>query len=171
MSGSTISRRGLLGLGAVGTGAALAGGAVGVIDRGGTLLPPPPATPKPFYGAHQAGIATPVQDRLVFATFDVVTADRAALRDLLRTWTAAAAAMAAGEPVPGETASGGAALLAPPADTGEAAGLPASRLTVTRRLRSDVVRRALRPGLATSSGPPAAARAAGGPAAGGTFGW
>ena len=41
---------------------------------------------------------------------------------MLRAWTAAAAAMAAGEPVPG--ASG--VLLAPPADTGEAVGLGAA---------------------------------------------
>ena len=42
----------------------------------------------PFYGAHQAGIATPAQDRLHFAAFDVVDGvARADLRELLRTWT------------------------------------------------------------------------------------
>ncbi len=30
----------------------------------------------PFEGAHQAGIVTPVQDRLLFASFDVITDDR-----------------------------------------------------------------------------------------------
>ena len=30
----------------------------------------------PFHGAHQAGIATAVQDRLHFAAFDVTTDDR-----------------------------------------------------------------------------------------------
>ena len=46
----------------------------------------------PFYGAHQAGIATPAQDRLLFAAFDLI--DRRAAtssRDLLRTWTDAGA--------------------------------------------------------------------------------
>ena len=33
----------------------------------------------PFHGAHQAGIATAVQDRLHFAAFDVTTDDRAEL--------------------------------------------------------------------------------------------
>ena len=47
------------------------------------------------------------------------------IRDSL--WTAAAAAMAAGEPVPGPSG----VLLAPPADTGEAVGLAPARLTVT----------------------------------------
>ena len=42
----------------------------------------------PFYGAHQAGIATPAQDRLAFGTLNVVPgASRADLRDLLRQWT------------------------------------------------------------------------------------
>ncbi len=53
-------------------------------------------------------------------------ATRDDLRDLLRTWTAAAERMTAGRPV-GQASDP----LAPPLDTGEAAGLPASRLTVT----------------------------------------
>jgi deferrochelatase/peroxidase EfeB len=83
----------------------------------------------PFHGVHQAGIATPVQDRLHFAAFDVVTDDRARLVKLLQDWTAAAATMTAGRPH-GAGAVGGAPL-APPDDTGEALGLPASRLTLT----------------------------------------
>src|SRR4029077_6182658 len=81
----------------------------------------------PFYGAHQAGIATPAQDRLHFAAFDVVTDSAAARRELRRTWTDAAARMSVGEPagpvndVPS----------APPDDTGEAVGLSTGRLTVT----------------------------------------
>ncbi|MCX5208473.1 iron uptake transporter deferrochelatase/peroxidase subunit [Kitasatospora sp. NBC_00240] len=82
----------------------------------------------PFHGEHQAGIATPVQDRRHFAAFDVTTTDRAALADLLREWTAAAAAMTAGHEV-GDGATGPPAR--PPDDTGEALGLPASRLTLT----------------------------------------
>ncbi|MGV9990198.1 iron uptake transporter deferrochelatase/peroxidase subunit [Streptomyces sp. NPDC003374] len=82
-----------------------------------------------FHGAHQAGIATPVQDRLHFAAFDVKTDDRAAFVRMLKDWTAAARRMTAGRVV-GEGAYGGPAE-APPDDTGEALGLPPSRLTLT----------------------------------------
>jgi deferrochelatase/peroxidase EfeB len=45
-----------------------------------------------FYGSHQAGVATPAQDRLAFGTLGVVPgAARADVRDLLRAWTTAAA--------------------------------------------------------------------------------
>lgn len=86
----------------------------------------------PFHGAHQAGIGTPAQDRLAFAAYDVTvtgkTADRrAALVELLQTWTRAAAAMTAGKPVPGDSNMG----MAPPADTGEAVGLKPANLTIT----------------------------------------
>src|SRR5215472_10103152 len=81
----------------------------------------------PFYGPHQAGIATPVQDRLAFGTMNVVAGvGRADLRDLLRTWTTAAARMTAGQLV-GEATEP----YAPPVDTGEAIGSPVSRLTIT----------------------------------------
>jgi deferrochelatase/peroxidase EfeB len=80
-----------------------------------------------FHGAHQAGIATEAQDRLAFASFDVTTTDRSELRDLLKEWTAAAAAMAKGELVAG----GSSRLDASPADTGEAVGLPPGLLTIT----------------------------------------
>ncbi|MEU5992671.1 iron uptake transporter deferrochelatase/peroxidase subunit [Spirillospora sp. NPDC047418] len=83
----------------------------------------------PFRGAHQAGIATPVQDRLHFAAFDVTTDDRDRLVRMLKEWTDAAAAMTAGRPV-GDGAVAGSPV-APPDDTGEALGLPPSRLTLT----------------------------------------
>ncbi|GAA4614191.1 iron uptake transporter deferrochelatase/peroxidase subunit [Actinoallomurus liliacearum] len=82
----------------------------------------------PFHGAHQAGIATPVQDRLHFAAFDVVTDDRARLIRMLKEWTAAAAAFTGGHPY--GSAAGGLGE-APPDDTGEALGLPPARLTLT----------------------------------------
>jgi deferrochelatase/peroxidase EfeB len=82
-----------------------------------------------FHGAHQAGIATPVQDRLHFASFDVKTDDRAEFVQMLKDWTAAARRMTAGHAV-GEGAYGGLAE-APPDDTGEALGLKPSRLTLT----------------------------------------
>jgi deferrochelatase/peroxidase EfeB len=81
----------------------------------------------PFYGEHQAGIATPAQDRLHFAAFDLLTEDRAALRELLREWSRAAAEMSAGELVGDVNTE----QLAPPDDTGETVGLMPSSLTVT----------------------------------------
>ena len=51
----------------------------------------------PFYGAHQAGIATPAQDRLHFAAFDVVTDDRSRIcATCCATGRQAAARMTAG---------------------------------------------------------------------------
>ncbi|MEU9193976.1 iron uptake transporter deferrochelatase/peroxidase subunit [Streptomyces hundungensis] len=127
------SRRALLGWGGAGLalGAAAAGGTVAVVKGGGSDAVPAAESGAavPFHGAHQAGIATAVQDRLHFAAFDVTTKDRAALVQLLKDWTAAAAAMAEGKTV-GEGAYGGLAE-APPDDTGEALGLKPSRLTLT----------------------------------------
>jgi deferrochelatase/peroxidase EfeB len=81
----------------------------------------------PFYGPHQAGIATPAQDRLAFGSLNAVAgATRADLRDLLREWSTAAARMARGTLI-GEVTSP----YAPPVDTGEAVGSPVSRLTIT----------------------------------------
>src|SRR4051794_19360285 len=86
-----------------------------------------PATGVPMYGEHQAGIATPAQDRLAFAAFDVTSTDVSELQRLLGTWAAAAAQMAKGEPIGSvETAP-----QVPPIDTGEALGLHAAKLTIT----------------------------------------
>ncbi|GLW67524.1 peroxidase [Actinomadura rubrobrunea] len=126
-----VSRRRLLGWGGAGLalGVAATGGAaaaaIGVSDDPEPRL----GDAVPFYGPHQAGIATPVQDRLHFAAFDVTTDDRDALVALLKEWTRAAARMTAGRPV-GEGAVGGLPE-APPDDTGEALGLKPSRLTLT----------------------------------------
>ena len=76
----------------------------------------------PFYGAHQAGIATPAQDRLVFGAFDLTLDDAAELRELLRAWTAAARAH---DRRASRSAGVAASREAPPVDTGEAVGLPA----------------------------------------------
>ncbi|MGW2812154.1 iron uptake transporter deferrochelatase/peroxidase subunit [Streptomyces sp. NPDC001415] len=130
--GRSPSRRALLGWGGAGLalGAAAAGGAVAVVKGGGDAVPAADTgAAVPFHGDHQAGIATAVQDRLHFASFDVTTKDRAELVQLLKDWTAAAAAMTEGKPV-GEGAYGGLAE-APPDDTGEALGLKPSRLTLT----------------------------------------
>ncbi len=80
----------------------------------------------PFYGPHQAGIATPSQDYLQFVALDVVSGARDDVGALLSRWSAAAAAMSRGRPI-GPLSTGG----APPVDTGESAGLGPARLTVT----------------------------------------
>lgn len=84
----------------------------------------------PFYGAHQAGIVTPAQDRLHFAALDVTSDRRDELIDLLRAWTSAAAQMTGGHQVGTFGATDG-PYLAPPEDTGEALGLSAANLTIT----------------------------------------
>ncbi|MFF2507138.1 iron uptake transporter deferrochelatase/peroxidase subunit [Streptomyces sp. NPDC058067] len=128
----TTSRRSLLAMGGAGlvVGAAAGGGAVAVTrsgdepqpvaDTGGAVA---------FHGAHQAGIATGVQDRLHFAAFDVKTDDRDEFVQLLKDWTKAAARMTEGRVI-GDGAYGGLPE-APPDDTGEALGLKPSRLTLT----------------------------------------
>jgi deferrochelatase/peroxidase EfeB len=113
----TASRRGFLG--AAGLGAAVAGAAG--IARAQVAPSRPeiaPAESEPFYGAHQAGITTPMQDALYFAAFDATAAKRDDVAGLLRAWTQAAARLTAGLP-------------AGPDDSGEAAGLNPSRLTLT----------------------------------------
>ncbi|MEU7337124.1 MULTISPECIES: iron uptake transporter deferrochelatase/peroxidase subunit [unclassified Streptomyces] len=131
--GPTPSRRSLIGWGGAGLalGAAAAGGAVAMTRIGNDVDPAGADTggAVAFHGTHQAGIATPVQDRLHFAAFDVKTDDRAEFVQMLKEWTAAARRMTGGHPV-GEGAYGGLAE-APPDDTGEALGLKPSRLTLT----------------------------------------
>ena len=82
---------------------------------------------EPFYGARQAGITTPMQDSLYFASFDLAATSRQDVVALLQTWTAAAARLTAGLPAePGMQDDN-----EPPLDSGEAVGLKASRLTIT----------------------------------------
>jgi deferrochelatase/peroxidase EfeB len=128
-----VSRRQVLGgLGLAGAGAALGGvagvaGGAAIGGSAGAAAAPLSSSTVPFYGRHQAGIITPVQDRLVFATFDVVDGtDADGLRGLLARWGDAAAKLATGQLV-GEDDDPE----APPLDTGEAVGSPVSNLTVT----------------------------------------
>src|SRR3954453_21310761 len=85
------SRRSLMGWGGAGLalGAAAAGGAVAMATTGGDTDPAgaDAGAPVAFHGAHQAGIATAVQDRLHFAAFDVATDDRAEFVRILKDWT------------------------------------------------------------------------------------
>ncbi|WP_426571967.1 iron uptake transporter deferrochelatase/peroxidase subunit [Aquihabitans sp. McL0605] len=129
-----VSRRRLLGYagaGVVAAGAVAVGGvAVSRDDGGSAEAGPGEAESYPFYGANQAGIVTPAQDRLHFAAFDVTTTSRAELVQLLKAWTAAAARMTQGDPA-GTYGPVDGPYQAPPDDTGEAFGLPPSRLTIT----------------------------------------
>jgi len=131
---SKISRRGLIGFGAATAGAAVAAAgavAVGGVPTAGSASASDYQRPDviPFLGRNQAGIATPVQDRMHTVAFDVTASDRAALIRLFKAWTDAAARMTAGRDV-GEGAIPGISE-SPPDDTGEAIGLPAARLTLT----------------------------------------
>lgn len=133
MSGR-ISRRKLFGLGAAGVAAAGAGVVAlraGGEDAASTSAHLTSASDAvPFYGEHQAGIVTPAQDRLHFVAFDVITDKKAELAELLQEWTAAAARMTQGRDA-GTFGAVGGVREAPPDDTGEALGLPASGLTLT----------------------------------------
>jgi len=135
---SRLSRRGVLGLvgagaaglavGAVGggfAGAAIATGGFGGAGAGHGL------EQHPFFGIHQAGITTPTQDRLHFASFDVREGTtRQQLLTLLQKWSYAASRLTQGLDISASGAVGGSSL-APPDDTGEALGLPPAGLTIT----------------------------------------
>jgi deferrochelatase/peroxidase EfeB len=125
-----LSRRRLLG--AAGAGALAGAAAIGAVEVARAQGDEPDVLPAglgyDFHGEHQAGIVTPAQDRLHFASFDVTTESRDELVALLKAWTAAAAAMTAGKAVgTGSVTS----YDSPPADTGEALGLPPAGLTLT----------------------------------------
>lgn len=132
-TGRRLSRRALFGLAGVGAaGLAVGAGAAAAVaaaaaSANGTGV----STVYPFAGDHQAGITTPAQDRLHFAAYDLSSrTTRAELIELLQDWSVAAERMTRGL----EVADGGAvdgSPLAPPVDTGEALGLPASGLTIT----------------------------------------
>lgn len=83
-----------------------------------------------FYGEHQAGIVTPVQDRMHFAAFDIKTDSRDELIEMLKNWTYAAAKMTQGRDV-GQFGAMDGPYVAPPEDTGEAFELKPARLTIT----------------------------------------
>ncbi|MCK2036500.1 deferrochelatase/peroxidase EfeB [Microbacterium sp. SSW1-49] len=130
-----LSRRGLLGLAigggvaglAVGAGAGLAGG----VALGRARAAADAQDPYAFFGDHQAGITTAVQDHLHFASFDMMPrTDRDDLISLLQDWSYAASRMTQGLEVSATGAVGGPAEQ-PPEDTGEALGLPAAGLTIT----------------------------------------
>jgi deferrochelatase/peroxidase EfeB len=125
---SAITRRRLLGsagAGAVGLGLGGAGGFLIGQESGEAKSDGTGSVD--FHGEHQAGIATPAQDRLHFAAFDLVGGSRRQLRELLREWSRAATEMTAGDLI----GDANHVQPAPPEDTGETVGLLPSRLTIT----------------------------------------
>ena len=121
-----FTRRGLLGAGA---GVVVAGGVgYGIAEASDGSGSQGSATDAvPFYGEHQAGIATDAQDRLAFAAFDVTSTSVEDVKSMLGLWAAAASRMTAGLPVGsvnGQPES-------PPVDTGEALGSAPAQLTIT----------------------------------------
>lgn len=90
----------------------------------------------PFYGSgEQAGISTPQQRHSVFMTFDLTSPLRSDLQALLARWSASIAQLMQGLPIgqiePSQSSAVG-------ADTGEAADLAPSGLTVTVGLGTKV---------------------------------
>jgi deferrochelatase/peroxidase EfeB len=130
VSGKLSRKQLLIAGGAAGAAAAVGGGLVHE-SRSGAAPAPAATTDRsptvPFHGVHQAGILTPQQSDLRFASFDFVGQGKSDLHDLLRSWTTAAALLTAGRSLspPHEDPE------KPPADTGEAAGLAPARLTLT----------------------------------------
>jgi deferrochelatase/peroxidase EfeB len=127
-----LSRRKLFGaagvtaavVGAAGAGALAGRASAASTDFGGLHQP------IPFRGERQAGIVTPQQDRMHFCAFDVTTDSRDDVIALLKQWSEMAERMTQGQDAMPNGAVGGNPH-APPDDTGEALGLPASQLTMT----------------------------------------
>lgn len=125
----TFDRRSFFGLaGATTLGAAL--GVPATLVATGQLETFAGGSSVPFYGAHQAGISTPMQDRAYVAAFNVATNSKDELKATLKALTAAAERMSRGlgagvlGAVSGQPES-------PPDDTGEVLDLPPARLTTT----------------------------------------
>lgn len=123
-----LSRRSFIGtVTAAGLGVGAIAAADGTRIASGSVQPPAASSVSP-YGTHQAGIATPSQDRLAFAAFDLMPGVSANdLKALLVTWTNAIEKMTAGQPIADDESNPE----LPPEDTGEAAGLAAANLTIT----------------------------------------
>lgn len=133
-----VTRRGLL----ASAGGAAIGIGIGATAEHSLNADPPPQGHKPsgvipFYGTHQAGIATPTQNYLQFASFDLATDSLSNLRELLVQWTRAAATLTQGHPLGLQQDPN-----LPPQDPGEALGLPPSSLTITIGLGPSVFEQA-----------------------------
>jgi deferrochelatase/peroxidase EfeB len=105
-----------------------------------------------FWGLHQGGIVTPAQAHSDFAAFDLTTDKRADVVTLLRACTLAAARMTAGTTAAPLAADRD----APGADSAEAPGLAAARLTVTFGFGAELLEKAGKDRYGLASSRPAA---------------
>lgn len=80
----------------------------------------------PFYGPHQSGVAVAQQKYSYLASFDLATASRSQVIQLLKDWTKLSELFTAGNWEQTYSTN-----LLPPDDTGEAVGLSANNLTIT----------------------------------------
>jgi len=128
MSGCPFSRRQFLTTGGLGL---LAAKVLGPAQASAAAIPVDGSTVNaatvPFFGRHQPGILTPQQAHTYFASFDVVTERREEVVRMLRDWTVVAARLSAGQPAAPAVSD----LSVPGPDSGEAADLAPSRLTLT----------------------------------------
>jgi len=106
--------------------ATLAGLALALLVAGFVFLGGIQPQKEPFYGPHQAGIATRIQKFVFVAAFDVTAHSAEDLRTLLKTWTTAAEALTQGLPLSPPTPAA-----MPSTDTGEVTGYRPARLTLT----------------------------------------
>lgn len=130
-----ISRRDMLKL----TGMGVAGVAIGASGLGGVMKvmgydvfePVADSTTArnkvDFYGKHQSGIITPVQTNIYFASLDVLFTSKKELQELFKQWTPLVVRLMNGELMVDLTKNAN----IPAGDTGEAAGLDASNLSIT----------------------------------------
>ncbi|MEH7481496.1 iron uptake transporter deferrochelatase/peroxidase subunit [Neobacillus drentensis] len=128
--GNKISRRDILktaGVGGVGVilGASGLSGLLSISESKATTKDAHEIVP--FYGKHQSGITTKTQNHVYFVSLDVTTSKKEDLVQLFKDWTKAADLLSEGKAV-GDLSSNE---FLPPKDTGEAAGLSASNLTIT----------------------------------------
>ncbi|TKC92549.1 deferrochelatase/peroxidase EfeB [Trinickia terrae] len=125
-SGAAVAAGATLGA-ALGTSAAQAAQSPHAPAHGKPHADDPQFAIEPFYGAHQGGIVTPQQAHTYVAAFDLTTAKREDVINLLREWTDAAARLTRGQtaqPLPRADDK-------PATDSGEALDLGAAGLTIT----------------------------------------
>ena len=109
------------------TSAAWGAVAASVVPQAAQAARAPATMAEPFWGAHQGGIASPIQRHTYFIAFDLLTSKRDDVVKLLSAWTDASAKMAAGPAQFDPKAP----LSQPHAESGAAVGLGASRLAIT----------------------------------------
>ncbi|MFI5730792.1 iron uptake transporter deferrochelatase/peroxidase subunit [Kribbella sp. NPDC051587] len=120
---SDVGRRSFLRGALAGAGAAAVAGAITASEATAEAATTPSV---PFHGIHQAGITTDQQKQAIFASFDVIAANKAELTDLFKTLTDRARLLTTGGALPPL------GITAPPADSGVLGpDMPGDDLTVT----------------------------------------